>query len=243
MADNKKLPVPYVPWKTFISVLESFTKFLPGHVHKSMWPSYSGATQSQVMLALRFLNLIEEDHAPSELLRRIAEADKAQWPTLMQEVLKKSYVALMQCDLTKATPGSFDAEIRKFGQEGDTHRKAASFFLQAAKYANVPLSPLLAQKGGLSSSRKKRSSPAKKSAMPAKPPSGEGENDPVEQSRMEASGVKKIIHMDNESFLSLTLNKNFGELPSLQRRFVNKLIDLMEEFVDNNYEELPKGIA
>ena len=120
-----------------------------------MWPTYSGGVRGQLLATLRFLKLIEDDGAPTELLKRIAKSNQREWPALLREAMKHSYVSLMQCDLTRATPGSFDAEVRKFGQDGDTHRKAASFFLQAAKYAGFP-SPLLLRKGGLASTRKKR---------------------------------------------------------------------------------------
>jgi hypothetical protein len=153
--------------------------------------------------------------------------------------LKQSYVSLMICDLTKATPGSFDAEVRKYGQDGDTHRKAASFFLQAAKYSGVPLSPLLTRKGGLSSTRTKRpKATAKKAVTPKKDNNGDDYIDPIEASRkMESTGVQKVIHLDNDSILTLVLNRNFGELPSIQRKFVNKMIDLMEEFMDSGLSE------
>jgi len=54
---------------------------------------------------------------------------------------------------------------------------------------------------------------------------------------MTATGVKKVVLLDNEATLSLVLDKNFGELPSIQRKFVNKLIDMMEEFVDSSLSE------
>jgi len=145
MAENTKVAVPYLPWKTFVSVLESLAKFLPDQVHTSMWPTYAGGVKSQIIATLSFLKLIEANGTPTPLLKKIVGADKTTWPSLIKEALAGSYTSLMACDLTKATPGSFDAEMRKFGQEGDTHRKAASFFLQAAKFANVPLSPLLTQ--------------------------------------------------------------------------------------------------
>jgi len=237
MTETAKIAIPYLPWKTFISVLEAFSKFVPDHVHPSMWPTYSGAVKSQVLATLRFLRLIEDDGAPTELLRRIAASDPSKWPPLIKESLKQSYVSLMACDLTKATPGSFDAEVRKYGQDGDTHRKAASFFLQAAKYAGVPLSPLLTRKGGLSSTRAKRTKgtgAAKNGVAAGKRRERDSDNlDPLEASRnMEATGVKKVIHLDNDSTLTLVLDRNFGELPSAQRKFVNEMIDKMETFVE-----------
>ena len=239
MADTAKVAVPYLPWKTFLSVMESLSKFLPEHVHPSIWPNYSGGVRSQVIATLRFLNLVEASGAPTDLLHRITQAQPSAWPPLMREALKQSYTSLMECDLTRATPGSFDAEMRKFGQDGDTHRKAASFFLQAAKFAGVPLSPLLLKKGGLSATRKKTS--AAKRSNGNTPSSGPKESTETEERRTtDPTGVNKTIHLDNESVLTLVLNRNFGELPSTQRRFVNKLFDLMEDFAESGLTDLPE---
>jgi hypothetical protein len=239
MPETPKVVVPYLPWKTFISVLESFSKFLPDHVHPSMWPTYSGGVKGQVLATLKFLKLIQEDGAPTPLLRKIASSEDKAWPPLIREALKESYVSLMACDLTKATPGSFDAEVRKFGQDGDTHRKAASFFLQAAKYAGVPLSPLLTRKGGLSSTRTKKPKAAKKTPAVKTKTGNDGNGNVNEGQSMEPTGVKKVIQLDNDAVLLLVLDKNFGDLPSIQRKFVNKLIDAMEGFVDSGLSKFP----
>ena len=235
MAESAKVTVPYLPFKTFISILESMSKFLPDQVHTSMWPSYSGAVKSQAMATLKFLKLITEDGTPTKPLTDIAGSESKYWPNYMKDVLANSYVDLMSCDLTKATPGSFDAEMRKFGQEGDTHRKAASFFLQAAKYAGVPLSPLLLKNGRLSSTRRKKSNGPKKGIPQGTKATADSSNG--QQIRpTEPSGIRKDIFLDNESVLTVMLDKNFGELPSKQRKFVNQLLDLMEDFVESEIE-------
>jgi hypothetical protein len=237
MAEPKTLTPAYVPFKTFIAVLESFSSFLPDQIHPTMWPSYSGGIKSQLLGALRFFALIDEDNRPTDALHRLKDADPQQRPALFRAVMKAAYGTLMSVDLTKATPGSFDAEMRKFGQEGDTHRKAASFFLQAAKWSGLPLSPLLTKKGSLSGSRRRKAAPngtnraaGRITDAPVVLPDNE---DAIENSlKMVAPGVKKVMHLDNNAVLTLTIDRNFGELPSKQRRFVNELIDRIEEFSD-----------
>lgn len=135
MAETKPLTPAYVPFKTFVSVLDSFSSFLPDKIDPTMWPSYSGGIKSQLMGALKFLGLIDEHHRPTEALHTLAKTDAQHRPSQFRTVLKAAYSSLMSLDLTKATPGSFDAEMRKYGQEGDVHRKASSFFLQAAKWS------------------------------------------------------------------------------------------------------------
>jgi hypothetical protein len=56
--------------------------------------------------------------------------------------------------------------------------------------------------------------------------------DAAEASRkMTKSGVRKVIFLDNEAHLTLSVEKNVGELPTRQRAFINQLIDEMEDFV------------
>jgi hypothetical protein len=239
MPDAKIVTPAYVPFKTFTSVLDSFSSFLPDKIDPTMWPSYSGGIKSQLLGALRFLGLVTDDGLPTDALRTLARTDPQQRPKQFANVLKSAYGTLTTLDLTKATPGSFDSEMRKFGQEGETHRKASSFFLQAAKWAGIPLSPLLMKKGSLAGSRRKRpqgnGASKSKSASETKLPNNE---DAIDQSlNMVSPGVKKILHLDNNALLTLTIDRNFGELPAKQRRFVNELIDRIEEFNDQSMAE------
>lgn len=154
--NGKKLGTPpYVPWKTFSSVLDTLAGFMPDTIDTSIWNNFSGGVRSQLLNAFRFLGLIKEDGTPTPELRKLAD-DKEGRPALLREILRKSYGDLMKLDLSKATPNSFDAEMRKYGQEGDTHRKAQAFFLLAAKHSGVPLSPLLLKRGSFTSTRPKR---------------------------------------------------------------------------------------
>lgn len=155
VANEKKPTIPYLPFKTFLNTLDSLAAFMPEQIDATLWATLSGGIKSQLLSTYRFFGLIDSNGIPSPELKKLAD-DKAGRPALLLNILKRSYSDLMRLDLTKATPGSFDAELRKYGQEGDTHRKAASFFLAAAKFAGVPLSPLLMQRGSLAVTRTKR---------------------------------------------------------------------------------------
>lgn len=150
-----KIAVPYLPLKTFLSTLDGLASFWPDQIDKSLWSSQSGGMQGQLISTYKFFGLIDNSGTPSPELKKLAD-DKANRPQLLRELMKRSYGELMKLDLSKATPASFDAELRKLGQEGDTHRKAASFFLAAAKFANIPLSPLLTKRGSMVTMRPKR---------------------------------------------------------------------------------------
>jgi hypothetical protein len=138
-------PAPYVPFKTFLAALESLEKGLPGQVDRSLWPSYSGAIQGQLLGALRFLGLIDEAHAPTPELADLATRPEAR-RALLRKLLERSYSTLAGIDLSRASPRQFEEAMRQYGLTGATHRKSVSFFLQAAQYAGLPLSPLLKQR-------------------------------------------------------------------------------------------------
>ena len=232
MAEAKTITPAYVPFKTFTSVLDSFSSFLPDKIDPTMWPSYSGGIKSQLMGALKFLKLTDDDGNPTDALRALAKTDAQQRPAQFRSVMKAAYTGLMALDLTRATPGSFDAEMRKYGQEGDTHRKAASFFLQAAKWSGVPLSPLLMKKGSLNGSRRKRAP-----GQPAKPKiamSGGKLKVANELLQEPGTGSQREIVLSDGSSLILKTEKDLFRMNAEDRKFVMEILDTLETYESNH---------
>jgi hypothetical protein len=234
--EPKKNTVAYVPYRTFISALDSLANGLPHQIDRSVFPSLSGVTQSQLIGAFKFMGLITDDGKPTDDLQKLVE-EKSQRKAHLHRIISKSYPKIIQMDLSKMTPNGLDVAFRDFGLTGETNVKAKSFFLQAAKEADFKLSPYLQKVTRTSVSRRKRTAASSDGVKP--------ETDPIESSRMmESSGVKKVIFLDNGATLSLVLDKNFGELPSNQRKFVNRMIDEMEDFVEEmNVEDEEKFAA
>lgn len=232
MPDAKTLTVPYVPFKTFQSVLDSFRSFLPDQIDATMWPSYSGGTRSQLLSALKFLQLIDDRGYPTDALRNLAQADAQHRPEALRAVLRGAYTSLAQLDLTKATPGSFDAEMRKFGQEGDTHRKASSFFLQAAKYAGIPLSPLLTKKGSLAGTRRKRS--AGVTGTKAKSAEQAGNGFANAASASPRIGSYKEILLSSGGRMVLTTDKDLFQMNAEDRKFVMDVLVKLEVYEETH---------
>jgi hypothetical protein len=221
--------VPYVAWKTFLSTLDSLASFMPDSIDPSIWGTFSGGVRSQLMSAYKFLGLIKEDGAPSPELRKLAD-DKEGRPAVMREVLRKSYTDLMKMDLSKATPNSFDAEMRKYGQDGETHRKAQAFFLLAAKYAGVPLSPLLLKRGSFIS-RKKR---------------GEGKSDngsagaPAQKVSVIANtpaSTTKSFQLPDGTILTFGTDRDAMRMTSEDRKIVFGFLDQLEKYPSPEEEE------
>jgi hypothetical protein len=58
MTEEAKIQIPYVPFVTFNSALDALGHTLPPRLDKSMWPSYSGAIQSQLWSTFKFFGLV-----------------------------------------------------------------------------------------------------------------------------------------------------------------------------------------
>lgn len=233
-ANGKSPTPPYVPYKTFVAVLDGFAKFLPSPVDASVWPSYSGGMRSQLLGALRFLRLISSDGTPTPELKKLADAQEGR-PAILKEVLTQAYPDLMKLDLSKATPTSFDSEMRKFQQDAEVHRKAVAFFIACAKAAAIPLSPLLLKKGTRIVRKPKRG--AGKSTNGAA-----GSPTPIEEKQYHHSGhhPTRTVELENGITLSLSTSVDTLGMTKTDREFVHSLLDLIDEYeaeADANEED------
>jgi hypothetical protein len=223
MADDVKDKKPiaaYVPFKTFLNALESLGHGVPHVIDRSVWPTFSGLYQSQTLAAFRFLGLIEEDGKPTEDLVKLV-ADKDHRKLHLRRVLEQSYASIVKKDLTKMTAASFDSAMEEYGGSGDTHRKAVSFFLQAARYAELPLSPWIMKQSRSASTRKRRGPIPPKLKPPYIPP-GDAADDG------QPAGPSKKIALRNGVYLSLAASNDVFKMDAEDRQFVLKLLEEME---------------
>jgi hypothetical protein len=142
-AGEKTSPAAYVPFRTFISAIESLEHGVPKKIDRTIWRTQSGVTQTQIMMAFRFFDLVDTDDRPTGLLHELVN-EKEQRKVAMGTVLAGAYARILANDLTKTTPKMLDDEFDLLGVSGDTKRKAVTFFLKAAKFAELPMHPLLA---------------------------------------------------------------------------------------------------
>lgn len=208
-------PPPYVPFKTFLTAIESFERGLPNQIDRSVWPSHSGATQGQLLGAFRFLGLADEKDRPSGELRALVEG-KQNRKTTLRRILEKSYRELVSLDLAKASPRQLDEAMRRYGLGGATHRKAVSFFLHAAGYAEAPLSPLLLRKTRVPGVRRLAPAP-----------------------RVTARGESRTIRLRSGGALTLVMDAKFLELAKEDREFVFSLLDQMAAYERGSSEPRP----
>jgi hypothetical protein len=138
---------------------------VPSRVDRSVLTRFSGVVGAQLMHALRFLGLIEDDGRPTQRLNELVNAHGAgRWPETLLELLREEYAPMFAIELETATPSHFNGAFRKAFPAADAVvQKCVTFFLYAANDAGVKIS------GRVLKGRKPRSltPPRRKAAKPA----------------------------------------------------------------------------
>ncbi len=203
---------PYVPFKTFLTAVEGFERGLPRQLDRSLWPSYSGAIQGQLLGAFRFLGLIDDANCPTQEMKELA-AGRERRRAILRGLLERRYAALVALDLARCSPRQLDDAVREFGLTGATHKKAMSFFLQAATYAGLPLSPLLKGKTRKTPAAPRRSEPAPKPPVAETP-----------------AAMSKSVRLKSGGAITVTASVDLFGLDAADRAFVFSLIDKLKEY-------------
>lgn len=115
-----------------------------------------------------------------------------------------------------------DSAFATYGVTGDTKKKAKIFFLQAAKFAELKLSPLLMRRGRVPSVRKMRRSSVR-------PLTGE------EQGLVNnhSSATSKTIQLKNGATLTITITGNLLELDATDLELVYGIMDQIRSRANN----------
>lgn len=165
MADDQTAKAPvYVSYLTFANLLDWLRELntIPSQFDRSFWGTkYSGATGAQLMTGLRFLGLLDGDK-PMDRLEILALASEAERKPLLAQLLRDAYGAELVDGLPKATPKMVrDALFARGATEG-TFRKAQSFFINAAKAADLPMPAVIAKQARNKPGPAKRNAPTVK---------------------------------------------------------------------------------
>jgi Family of unknown function (DUF5343) len=159
---------PYTSYRTFKTFIEDLQEHgVPSRIDRSVLTRFSGVVGTQLMHALRFLGLIEDDGLPRQRLKELVNAHGAgHWPEKLLELLQEGYAPMFAIDLETATPSHFNEAFRRAFPAADAVvQKCVTFFLYAANDAGVKIS------GRVLKGRKPRSlTPRRKPAFAHPPP-------------------------------------------------------------------------
>ena len=203
--------VPYVPFKTFLTAIDALEAGLPNQLYRSVWPSYSGAIQGQLLGAFRFLGLMDEGNCPTPALADLV-SKRGTRRELLRGLIERHYRTLVALDLTRTSPRQLDEALRQYGLSGATHKKALSFFLQAAQFAGMPLSVLLKAKTRTAAFGHKRAATA---AVVSEAP---------------AAPLSKTVRLRSGGTLTVAASLDLFSLAGEDRKLVFDLIDRLQEY-------------
>lgn len=150
---------PYTSYMTVRNILKDMKQHgLPTRIDRSVFPNLAGGTVGQVLPAFKFLGLTDNDGHPTERMRALVSAfDTDQWASVLEEVVRTAYAPVFTINLEAASPGQFLEVFRKsYPGTEDVSRKSQTFFLNAAREAQIKISPYIMK------NKKPRSGPAKK---------------------------------------------------------------------------------
>jgi hypothetical protein len=220
-------PVP--PYASFTTIQNLIVRMEKHGVPRRVDPSYlvgmAGGTQNQVTHALKSMGLIDEDRVVNPALSKLVKHPEER-PRLVGDILRERYPRLVGLGLN-ATRGDLDTALHAYGLNGATARKAASFFIAAAKYAELPLSPHFPTSrpgsggGGGTSGTRKRSAAKRKVTTDRKDGEVEAHSSSSEFSTEVKIGAGRV---------SLVVDVNPIKLRGRDREFVYGLIDAIEEY-------------
>ncbi|MDD1677963.1 MAG: DUF5343 domain-containing protein [Methanomicrobiales archaeon] len=140
---------PYISYSTFRTMVGNLKEHgVPAQMDSSVLGNFSGTVKTQLLTAMRFLDLIEQGGKTGSKLNGLAEAFQTpQWGPTLAAVLRESYKPIVAHDLKTATPHMIDRAFRdEYGAADAVQKKCVTFFLHAAKDAAMGLSTHLSHK-------------------------------------------------------------------------------------------------
>ena len=183
--ETPRAPLPaYVSWLKFRDCLEwlSGMNILPAQLDRSLWDSeFAGGTGGQLMLTLQWLRLLDSDLRPTQALEELkAAANTEEQKQRLRDIFRAVYGTELIDDIARMTPQMVNDKISSLGTTASTQRKAFSFFVNAAKYVDLPVPTTIAKRARNRPAGKRIPAPTKQQKaeavqQPTEPPASESE--------------------------------------------------------------------
>jgi hypothetical protein len=226
---SKRIP-PYLAFKTFLNSLDALSQGVPPKLDRSLWKGQSGINQGMIMNTYRYFGLVNaNDESTPDLVLLAQHPEKR--ASKLKEMLKLQYqFVLEKGDITKSTMRMLeDAFGAVYPVQGDTKGKAITFFLKAAKFADMPLSPYL-----LTQLREA----AKKPRKPKRELSGDDEAAIIGDIASQSPGaVTHSVQLKSGGTVSVIVTANPFTMPIEDRDFVFSMIDMVQKYEAQKQEE------
>jgi hypothetical protein len=137
VATDRPLGAPYVSWGTLENLWERLDKDgLPPKIDRSILGGSEGY-KTQMLAGLKWLGLIDPDGKVTPRMEQFID-EPARRQELVAQLFREKYAK--QIELGENNASQRDLELSFQPLTGNTARKAVSFYLKGAKFADLPLS-------------------------------------------------------------------------------------------------------
>jgi hypothetical protein len=147
--DTKTSTPVYVPYATLISSLENLrTHGIPGtgKIDKSIWDTQSGAIQGQLLIAFRFLGLIDDHNRVLPPLPLLVKASPEERKIQLKKIVEEKYKSVVSLDLNTISQGQLEEAFRGLKVSGSTLERAMRFFVKACQECGIPISKRISER-------------------------------------------------------------------------------------------------
>jgi hypothetical protein len=146
---RKRLP-PYISYRTFYNFIERLQQQVPARIDRSYWGDMlSGGTGTQLMAALRFLELVDDNGRPTDRLKPLATSRGDQRLTELRKIVLNSFGFVLEGELDpqNATYSQLEEIFNeKYQLTGQLSRKCIRFFIELSNNAGITLSPFITKR-------------------------------------------------------------------------------------------------
>lgn len=214
---------PYLAFKTFLNSLDTLSQGVPPKLDRSFWKGQSGINQGLIMSAYRYFHLVNDNDESTPDLVVLAQHPEKRPAKLRDMITLEYHFVLEKGDITKSTMRMLEEAFASvYPVTGATKQKAITFFLKAAKFADLPLSPYL-----LTSLREA----AKKPRRPKQRIQNDGENQFIQTQNGPASGMSvHKVQLAGGGTLTIAISANPFTMPAEDRTFFFSVVDMLQKY-------------
>ena len=159
----------------------------------------------------------------NEVKRQLIElcADEDSFAEGLRSILNRYYVDQVELGRSQGTPGQLAESFAPSGYSGSTLRKAVTFFLHAAKAAELPLSPHFRPPKASPTPNRARRTKTSRPVDPAPSPST-GQSAPAAESH--------TIELASGGTVTVSCSTSFLALSRHDRDFLFELVDRLKDY-------------
>ena len=219
---NTVIPAPYLPFKTFHGSLDPFSQGIPPKIDRTLW-NQSGFVQGLIMNAYRYFHMVDATNKPTPQFQQLVKSKNEARKEEIKKLLVIGYPEIVSLhDTATMTPKMLDELMEKYNVTGETKKKAVTFFLQAAKFAEMPLSNFLTEKIRSTSGMRRRTAIQSSTVnrVTTGTPSGI------------ANTNTKRLSLASNCTIEMTISYDPFSISKDDRDFVFELIDKFQQYDD-----------